>query len=95
MDGCELCGRDKELTFHHLIPRINHSKNTFQKLFSRNEMITRGIAVCRDCHSTIHRLIDNKSLGLVYNTREKLLEHEGVARFVQWVKKQAKRVKKK
>ena len=94
MDRCELCGREKELTFHHLIPKINHSKNTFQRLFSKTEMSTRGIDICRDCHSTVHSLIDNKTLGLEYNTRERLLEHEGLARFINWVKKQAKRVKK-
>lgn len=57
-------------------------------------MSTRGIDICRDCHSAVHRLIDNKTLGLEYNTREKLLEHESLARFINWVRKQAKRVKK-
>lgn len=92
--NCKLCDREKDLTFHHLIPQINHSKNTFKRLFSKEEMRTRGIDICRDCHSTIHRLIDNKTLGLMYNTLEKLLEHEEIFKFVEWVKKQNKKVKR-
>lgn len=57
-------------------------------------MATRGIEICVDCHITIHKLIDNKMLGIDYNTKEKLLTHEGIARFVNWVRKQAKKVKK-
>lgn len=93
-EPCELCEREKELTFHHLIPKINHSKSRFKKLFTKEEMNNRGIDICRDCHTTIHKLIDNKTLGLIYNTLEKLLEHEGVAKFVKWVKGQDKKVKK-
>ena len=66
----------------------------FLKQFSKEEMATRGIEICSDCHVTIHKLIDNKTLGLVYNTKELLLTHDGIAKFVDWVKKQAKRVKK-
>lgn len=93
-EPCELCEREKDLTFHHLIPQINHSKNKFQRLFTKEDMKTRGIDICKDCHSTIHKLIDNKTLGLEYNTKEKLLEHEGVAKFVKWVSGQNKKVKK-
>ena len=93
-EECELCEREKPLTFHHLIPKINHSKNKFQRLFTKLEMNTRGIDVCKDCHSTIHRLIDNKTLGLEYNTKELLLAHEGVAKFVKWVKGQCRKIKK-
>lgn len=94
MGNCELCEREKELTFHHLIPQINHSKNAFKRLFTKEEMKTRGIDLCRECHSAIHRFIDNKTLGLKYNTKELLLQHEEVFKFVEWVKKQDKKVKK-
>lgn len=92
--NCELCEREKELTFHHLIPKINHSKNKFLRLFTKEEMRTRGIDLCRECHSFIHRLIDNKTLGLEYNTKEKLLENEKIFKFVEYVKKQTKKIKK-
>ncbi len=95
MGNCELCDREKELTFHHLIPQINHSKNNFKRLFTKEDMKNRGIDICRDCHSMIHRLIDNKTLGLRYNTKELLLEHEEVFKFVEWVKKQNKKIKRK
>lgn len=92
--NCELCEREKELTFHHLIPQINHSKNAFQRLFSKEDMKTRGLMLCRECHSMIHRTLDNKTLGLEYNTKELLLGHEGIFKFIEWVKKQNKKVKK-
>jgi hypothetical protein len=57
-------------------------------------MNTRGIDICKDCHSTIHKLIDNKTLGLEYNTKELLLTHEGIAKFVKWVSNQDKKIKK-
>jgi len=47
------------------------------------------IAICRDCHSAVHRLIpDEKELGRHYNTAGKLLEHAEVGKFVAWVQKQ-------
>ena len=60
---CELCGRDKPLTFHHLIPRKNHNKNRFRKRYAKGEMRTRGLYLCRPRHSGIHDLIDEKELG--------------------------------
>ena len=87
-DRCELCGRDKPLTFHHLIPRKNHDKTRFLKRYAKAELRTRGLYLCRPCHSGIHDLLDEKELGERYNTREDLLAHEGVARHVAWVAKQ-------
>ena len=52
-------------------------------------MHSRGILICRKCHSGIHDLIpDEKVLAETYNTVESLLAHEGIARHVAWVKKQ-------
>lgn len=83
--SCELCGRERELTFHHLIPRTTHRNKWFKKNFTREEM-SRGLDLCRDCHSAIHTFIPNeKHLGRYFNTRELLLEHEELARFVEWV----------
>ncbi len=86
---CELCGREKPLTEHHLIPRAVHGKKYFQKRFSKEEMTHRRISICRKCHKGIHRLIpDEKELARDYNTREALLTHERVAKHVAWVAKQ-------
>jgi hypothetical protein len=88
--ACELCGRPGNLlTFHHLIPRHCHRKQRFRNRFSIEEMRGRGLWLCRPCHSGIHALIsDEKVLGWSYNTREALLDHEGVRKHVEWVKKQ-------
>ena len=59
-----------------------------QAILQVHEMRTRGLYLCRPCHSGVHDLIDEKELGERYNTREDLLAHEGVARHVAWVAKQ-------
>ena len=87
-DRCEFCGRAKPLTFHHLIPRKNHRKARFRKRYAVGEMRSRGLYLCRQCHSGIHDLIDEKELGERYTTKEDLLAHEGVARHVAWVARQ-------
>ena len=44
------------------------------------------ISVCRDCHREIHNLIPKeKELGRNFNTVDKLLEHQEIGKFVQWV----------
>jgi hypothetical protein len=84
---CELCGRDEmNLTFHHLIPQTLHRNEWFQKNFSRREMQTRGLNVCRECHHAIHQFIPReKDLGRNYNTREALMSHDKIARHVKWI----------
>lgn len=85
---CELCGRGPiSLTFHHLIPATLHSNSWFKKNFTREQMQT-GINICQLCHSGIHQQVDDeKLLGREYNTKEKLLAHEGILRHVQWAGK--------
>jgi hypothetical protein len=47
------------------------------------------IAVCRDCHRAIHDLIpDEKELGRDYHSLKKLRAHEGLAKYLAWVRKQ-------
>ncbi|WP_291722180.1 hypothetical protein [Bernardetia sp.] len=86
-EKCELCEREKRLSFHHLIPRKMHRKKPFLRKFGKEEMKTRGIMVCRKCHSTIHKFWDEKTLGEKYNTKEKLMATEEMQKFVAWVKK--------
>ena len=55
-------------------------------------MRTLGLWVCRLCHSGIHEIIpDERVLAESYYTRELLLSHEGLARHVDWVRKQKDR----
>jgi hypothetical protein len=85
---CALCGRQKPLTFHHLIPRTCHRNKWFKKRFSKEEMRFRGVDLCYDCHDYIHKTFTEKELGRHYNTLEALSAHDGVARFVDWVRRQ-------
>lgn len=86
-EACELCQRPvAQLTRHHLIPKHLHRRKRFQKLFTKEELITRTLWVCRPCHNAIHRVAPEHELGLRYNSREKLLENEELSRFVEWLK---------
>jgi hypothetical protein len=88
VEKCELCGSDDYLNFHHLIPRTLHSTKKFRKLFDKMFMRTHGIWICKDaCHRQIHRFISEKEMGLIYNTKELLLTHEEVKKYIDWRKK--------
>jgi ribosomal protein L31 len=84
-DKCELCERDMKTTSHHLIPVSNHKNKWFKKNFTKEEMNLR-LDLCGDCHPAVHNFISEKELGKKYNTKEKLLEHPEVLKFVNWVK---------
>ncbi|WP_106479034.1 hypothetical protein [Phytohalomonas tamaricis] len=85
-DACELCGReDVPLTRHHLIPRTLHGKKRMRKRYSREEMVSSILWLCRPCHSHIHRLFDERTLAEQYATREALLAHPDVQAFVAWL----------
>lgn len=84
--SCEMCKREMELTFHHLIPRTLHSVKWFKKNFTKEEMNS-GIDVCPDCHMTIHKTHSEKELGRNYNTLEKLMADPEIAKFVEWISK--------
>lgn len=85
---CQLCESEDAYNFHHLIPRTLHSNKWFKKRFTRDEM-ARGLDICRSCHRTIHELIPQKELGRYHNTREKLLEHTMIARYISWKRQRA------
>lgn len=86
VESCELCGRGGlELTKHHLIPRMRHRNKQVQRRFSRENMQQQVIWVCRPCHTNLHCMISEKELAVHFNTRDRLLAHPGVARFVTWI----------
>jgi hypothetical protein len=84
-----MCGQERVLTKHHLIPCAVHSKGRFQKRHKKKEMQQRGINVCKLCHDGIHDLIpDEKELAEKYNTLEALLADERIQRHIKWSRKQ-------
>ena len=93
MKNCELCDREQQLTFHHLIPKKNHKINYIKKKYSSININTYGINICRDCHKMIHKIIPHKSLALEYNSKEKLQNHSDLKKFILLVKTQTKKVK--
>lgn len=93
--NCEMCNREMDCNEHHLIPKTNHKNKWFKKVFTLKEMTHRRLWTCYDCHSAIHRLIpDEKVLGRDYNTKELLMSHPEINKFVKWVGKQQGKVKK-
>jgi len=85
---CELCGRDKPLTYHHLLPRKSHRKRRIRDRFEREELHGRGLWLCRLCHRQLHRFYTEMELAERLNTREAILEEPQMQRFLQWARKQ-------
>lgn len=86
--ACELCQREAiALTRHHLIPQSRHNKARTQREFSRAEMKTEIALLCRPCHSQVHRVFSNQQLADYYHTVERLLSHDDIVKFINWVKK--------
>lgn len=84
---CALCGSDKLITFHHLIPKSCHSNKWFKKNFDRTEIQENGISICRRCHSFIHKKFSEKTLGRELNSLDKLLANQTIHEYIQWAKK--------
>jgi hypothetical protein len=86
---CDLCGRRKPLTKHHLIPRGVRRKKRFVNRFGKQEIGQRSLMLCKDCHNGIHDLIpDEKEVAEKYSTKELLLANEAIQKHVSWVRKQ-------
>jgi hypothetical protein len=86
---CELCQAEDAHNFHHLIPRTLHTNKWFKRRYTREQMQV-GLELCKSCHSAIHHLIpDEKELGRDYNTREKLLAHPEVGKYVAWKRRRS------
>jgi len=84
---CELCQRPEVyLTRHHLIPRTRHRKKSARRRFSVAEMRNRVLWLCRPCHNHIHGTLSEKELADAFHTREALLAHPDIQRFVAWLR---------
>jgi len=81
---CELCEAEEAYNFHHLIPRAMHRRTWFKRNFTKEQM-QEGLEVCKGCHKCIHKSIPSeKALGKEYNTKEKLLLHSLIKKYVDW-----------
>jgi len=84
-DDCCICERTLPLTWHHLIPRTTHSKMMRMHQYTQEHLNSRGIWVCRACHSAVHGMYDNYELGETYNTLEDLLKTEKVEKWIKYI----------
>ena len=50
-------------------------------------MTGRGIDICRQCHSFLHKKFPEKVLGRELNTVEKILENETMRAYLAWAGK--------
>jgi len=83
---CELCERENELNFHHLIPVSQHKNKWFKKNYTREEL-SKGLKICKkDCHKEIHKIISEKEMGRSFNTIKTLLRHPKVKKYIKWIK---------
>ncbi|KAG6975806.1 hypothetical protein JG688_00002013 [Phytophthora aleatoria] len=88
---CEMCERPMNLTAHHVIPRVTHAKY-LRKEYTK-EFLNTCIMICRQCHSKIHSVEDNKTLAREYNTLDKIMQHPEIIAWVAYARKQKARIK--
>ncbi|CAN0321321.1 unnamed protein product [Ectocarpus sp. 12 AP-2014] len=83
---CSLCERLMPLTRHHVMPKSTHKR--YRKKGYSDAVLHRTIAICRPCHSAVHRAHDALALAERFTTVEELLADETIGRFVAWARKQ-------
>lgn len=88
-NACALCGAERPLSFHHLIPRKLHRRDFFRKNFSRLELAA-GIDLCRLCHDAVHDRFDEMTLGRKLNSLEALRAEASLREHVAWAARQKK-----
>ena len=84
-EKCEICEREELTTFHHLIPVTLHTKKWYKKNYDKLFLKSHGINLCKQCHKTVHKFWDEKTLGKDYNTLEKILKSEKIQKHINWI----------
>ncbi len=71
---CWLCERPFEtrIQWHHTVPKSKKGRET--------------VPVHPICHKTLHKAFTNAELARFGKDRERLLEDEGLTKFIAWVK---------
>ncbi len=82
---CALCGREEEVTRHHLVPRCRHANKRNKREFDR-ATVRQTAPFCRPCHRQVHAVLTEKELEREWNTVEKLRAHPEIARFLAWIR---------
>ena len=94
--ACELCGRERTLTFHHLVPKGVHHRYVHRQLPpelaalvgeaepTKAFLCSHGARLCRPCHSHVHRMAPNRELAERYHTIEKLAAAPYIERWVRY-----------
>ena len=82
---CELCDRIIQTTRHHVYPKETHDwlRKKNESFYNVSEL-RKTIALCRMCHSAIHRFYTNRELAIEYHSLELLLESDQVCKFAKW-----------
>lgn len=83
---CELCGREDDLTAHHLIPKSRHNKPRMLKRYDRRYMRSHIAMICYPCHKNLHKVLTEQEMAEEYNEVELLAAHPGVAKFTNWIR---------
>ena len=87
---CELCNleyNEKEINFHHLIPKTFHNNKRILKQYDKSFLNKNGIYLCYACHNKLHSCIDEKDMAFEYNTIEKIKENEEIQKWINWKQK--------
>nr|CCA21961.1 conserved hypothetical protein [Albugo laibachii Nc14] len=88
---CAMCDRPMNLSKHHLIPRVMHTK--YLKKGYTKDILNMCIMICRPCHNKIHSVEDEKTLATDYNTLDKIMKHPDIVAWVNYARKQKTRIK--
>lgn len=94
LENCELCFRNIQLTFHHLVPKKFQNKRVILSKFPQIDLIHYGVWLCNDCHKQVHKLIPLEVLAFNLNNLEKLKSHDKIAKFTRWAARQTKNIKR-
>jgi hypothetical protein len=87
--ACELCySTRKRLTAHHLVPKLIIRRLKKTKLHRKDDEVNPKYAwICRDCHSTLHRMFDHKELAVKLSSLDTLRECEELQPYLEWKRK--------
>ncbi len=84
---CALCGREDDLTVHHLIPKSRHNKPRMLKRYDRKFMRSHTALICAPCHKHLHKTLSEQEMAENYHEVELLAAHPAIAKFVKWIRK--------
>ena len=84
---CALCEREMPISLHHLVPLTLHARIK-KKGGTDQTDLDRTVALCRPCHSAVHKAEDDATLAESYNTLDALRGHPEIARFAEWASKE-------